>query len=434
MKPLLRNFVPTQRLKKFRKADEGQALVLAVLGMVVLLMMAGLGVDVGYLHYQRQQMQKAADAGALAGAAALIYGGNYTAAAQNDTAANGFTNNTNGITVTVNNPPAPGDPFAGLPGYVQVIVAQARPTFFMRIGGFNSVNVAASAVASAVANSSACIDVLDPTDPQSLLIDGNVSIGASCGIYVESNSNDALHKNGASGSVKASYIGVVGKDQTNGGFQFQCSSNTGGASCPATGIATFLDPFLNVPAPPVASGCQQPTGPNGTNYPAGTYCNPINISSGGPYTFGPGVITVEGPLNITGTPILNGTGVQFYLTCSTPGNCASNGGTYGGINIGGNVTVNWTAPTTGAQAGILFFQDRSVPVGSASSSFFGNNSANFSGALYFPTTKLQYKGTPGFSDATILVAWQLVLNGDAQLTDSLLPNGGSPLRSALLVE
>ena len=46
--------------------------MLAALGMVVLMMMAGLGVDVGYLKYQKQQMQKAADAGALAGATALI--------------------------------------------------------------------------------------------------------------------------------------------------------------------------------------------------------------------------------------------------------------------------------------------------------------------------------------------------------------------------
>ena len=49
--------------------------MLTSLALVVLALMAGLGVDVGYLRYQKQQMQKAADAGAIAGAAALIYGG-----------------------------------------------------------------------------------------------------------------------------------------------------------------------------------------------------------------------------------------------------------------------------------------------------------------------------------------------------------------------
>ena len=42
---------------------------MVVLAMTALLIdEAGLGVDVGYLRYQKQQMQKAADTGAIAGA------------------------------------------------------------------------------------------------------------------------------------------------------------------------------------------------------------------------------------------------------------------------------------------------------------------------------------------------------------------------------
>src|ERR1039457_7519952 len=81
----------TPQLRQLRIADEGQALVLTALALVVLMLMAGLGVDVGFLRYQKQQMQKAADAGAIAGASALIYNGKYKAAAQADSAANGFT-------------------------------------------------------------------------------------------------------------------------------------------------------------------------------------------------------------------------------------------------------------------------------------------------------------------------------------------------------
>ncbi len=64
--------------------------------MIALLMMAGLGIDVGYLKYQKQQMQKAADAGALAAASAMItYSGQngqtqIRTAGQSDAAANGF--------------------------------------------------------------------------------------------------------------------------------------------------------------------------------------------------------------------------------------------------------------------------------------------------------------------------------------------------------
>ncbi len=82
------------------------------MALVVLMLMAGLGVDVGYLRYQKTQMQKAADAAALAGASALLYGSNYVAAGKNDSSANGFTDGQNGITVQIYTPPTSG-PFAG---------------------------------------------------------------------------------------------------------------------------------------------------------------------------------------------------------------------------------------------------------------------------------------------------------------------------------
>lgn len=72
------NLFPMGRLRRFGRADERQALALAPL-----MLMAGLGVDAGVLRYEKQQMQKAADAGAIAGASALIYGGQVTFAAQN---------------------------------------------------------------------------------------------------------------------------------------------------------------------------------------------------------------------------------------------------------------------------------------------------------------------------------------------------------------
>src|ERR1019366_4608894 len=150
------------------RADEGQALVLTALALVVLLMMAGLGVDVGYLRYQKQQMQKAADAGALAGATALSYNGNWNAAAVADVNANGFTatktdGSTTGVTITVNSPPkTAGDPFQNQSGYVEVIVSQPQPTFFMRVSNVYAVPVSARSVASAVAPGSPCIYAMDP--------------------------------------------------------------------------------------------------------------------------------------------------------------------------------------------------------------------------------------------------------------------------------
>jgi hypothetical protein len=436
-----KNLLRKLRLSHFGKSEEGQTLVLAGLAMVVLMMMAGLGIDVGYLRYQKEQMQKATDAGALAAASALIYNGNYVTAATNDTGANGFTPTqvvVNGfctpsgtsICVAVNTPPlTPGDPFMGVPGYVEVIVEQGRPTFFMPVAGFPLVSVSSRSVASAVANSSGCIYALDSNqlDSQTLLIDSNVTLGAACGMYVESDNPQAFY-NLSADSVAASYIGIVGSYYSNG--TLSCNSNSPGQPCPGTGIAQFPDPFVNVPAPTVNPVCQMPSG---NNYQAGTYCTGINITSPGTYTFGPGVITVMGGINVSSSGVTLNTangGVLFYLT-------PTSGGSYQGITIPGTTIVNLTAQTTGPQAGILFFQDRSIsPAGAASSSFNGSGGNGFIGAFYFPTTKLKYTGTPvpTVSNSALLVAWQIEFNGSAQLNNKVLPGGLSPLSSARLVE
>jgi uncharacterized membrane protein len=48
------------------KEDSGQALVVVALGLVVLLSFLGLGLDMGQLRYQKRQLQRAADAAAIA--------------------------------------------------------------------------------------------------------------------------------------------------------------------------------------------------------------------------------------------------------------------------------------------------------------------------------------------------------------------------------
>lgn len=71
------------RLRQFREAEEGRVRALTLLLLGVAMLVVGLGVDVGFLRYQNQQMQNAADLGAIAGAAALILGGLVCVADQN---------------------------------------------------------------------------------------------------------------------------------------------------------------------------------------------------------------------------------------------------------------------------------------------------------------------------------------------------------------
>ena len=418
-------------------------MVITALGLTFILLMAGLGVDVGYLKYQRHQMQKAADAAALAGASVLSYSSNETNirnAAYNDSKANGYTNGSNGIAVTVNHPPLSG-PFINNPAYVEVYVAQARPTFFMKAGGFNSANVRARAVASTTGDASGCIYAMDPSSQGALLFNGNINVSSTCGIYDNSSdSNQAMRKDGTSGIVQVTSgigdgIGVVG------GY-----TGTGYSPTPTTGIARLQDPLQNLAAPtfntpPPSSNCDYTNFTvNGTNDVTllgnKVYCGGITISSSVNVTFQPGIyILYGGGMKVTGSPNLQGTGVMFYNTGRGNGNALYQ---YGPISLAGSSTSHLSASLdpNNAYAGILFFQDRNYvsTANSDQSNINGSNGAQFIGAMYFLNTTLKYAGTPGVVSSTVLVAWQITFNGDTQINNDFLSNGGSPLKTPVLAE
>src|ERR1700745_2057857 len=117
-----------------RKNEAGQALVFAAVGLAVLMGFAGLGIDMGMLRYQKRLQQTAADSGALAAAINLAFpaSGGITAGAQNASAGNGFTDGTNNVTVTVNNPPTSG-PHSGNNKYVDVRVQEVRRIYFISV-------------------------------------------------------------------------------------------------------------------------------------------------------------------------------------------------------------------------------------------------------------------------------------------------------------
>ena len=57
-----------------KRSDKGQVLVLVALAIFVLLGLAALGIDVGFMYNVRHELQRSADAGALAGASSFTTG------------------------------------------------------------------------------------------------------------------------------------------------------------------------------------------------------------------------------------------------------------------------------------------------------------------------------------------------------------------------
>ena len=139
---------------------------------------------------------------------------------------------------------------------------------------------------------------------------------------------------------------------------------------------------------------------------------------------------IGGGLNVTGGTSLTGTGVTFY-------NTSGQGYPYGPItvtNSSGN--TNLSAPTDGNLAGILMFQDRLVGSGSNPNVINASSGQIYTGALYFPTTALQYHGSQIVNPYELLIAWRLQLSGFVNVTSNYqsLPAGGSPVQNATLVE
>ena len=172
-------------------------------------------------------------------------------------------------------------------------------------------------------------------------------------------------------------------------------------------------------------------GNNTVTLQPGKYFGGIDISGNANVTFSPGTyILAGGGLTVNGNSTLKGTGVTFY-------NSSATGYAYAPIDLTGNETANLSAPTSGTFEGFLFFQDPSLPVGSAGITVVGNSSSTFDGVIYSPTTAITYVGNSSGSGYTILIGYTISTTGNSTFTIgnnySSLANG-SPIKSSALYE
>ncbi len=374
--------IPAENAIMVRKTRQsGQALVAATFGLVALLGATGLAIDMGYLRYQKRLQQSAADSAALAGAGDIAYipdGASVRNAARADSLLNGFPNGGK-VTVTVNHPSLV-PPYSANLNSVEVLITVAQPTFFMKIFGINSVNVTARAVALATGRN--CLYALQTgiTGPRP----------TNCGVI----DDQALV---AQGAVPAAdplfYLRPPG---------------AGGACLPG---------LVNNATPP-------PGAPNPVTLSPGHYCTGISVSGTRSVTLNPGTYVVTGGgISFNGTGTVSGTGVTLYLSAA--------GGPVSINPPGSNRVVNLTAPAAGVRAGILFYQNR----GNASAATINATAGSkFQGAFYFPNAALSLNNTGPNAAYTIAVAKSLTLTGTLFPADySSLP-GGSPIKTAVLVE
>jgi hypothetical protein len=111
--------------KVFLSLENGQIMVLFVFATIALLGAGALAIDGGRLYFERRAAQGASDDAAMTGALAILKGYNASeidTIVLNRAKENGFDNDLEQVTVVVNWPPAPPNPYAGNLNYIQVFI------------------------------------------------------------------------------------------------------------------------------------------------------------------------------------------------------------------------------------------------------------------------------------------------------------------------
>jgi hypothetical protein len=413
-----------------RASQKGSIMLLGAVTIFGVLAFTGLALDACYMYFHKRTMQTAADAGAYGGALELLRGNDDTAvaAALRDTAVNGFTNGEGGVTVTVNHPPLTGSN-AGDDDFIEVIISDAEPTWFMRVLNFNSVTVAARAVAGLGNTGNGCVYALNRDTGNvnnGFFANGTTNSSFSCGVF--SNANFRAVGGACVETPAVSYTG----DYSNFNDEGNC-----GPSGIERGVP-IVDPLKDRYTMPSPGACTY------NNYRVttgaavllpGTYCGGIFIGgSVATVEFTPGTYVLRnGGMTVNASTSIVGIGVTFFNTYTQQNR-------YDGIDIGGSATVTMTAPTSGEYAGLLFYQDPTVEWSASNgSNITGGSNTVYNGIIYFPTTDLTYSGnsssTSNGTGYTTLIGYNVKIAGTAQINADYSALGGfSPLQNVLFAE
>ena len=408
--------------------EDGQAVILVVVAMSILLIGAlGLAIDGGQMYAHRQMAQAAADAAAQAGIMSIFDGTNATSAHPFGTGSppiassvctttdartpcvyarnNGF-GGTSADTVTLSFPTTVSGvtlSSATVPALAVTVQRTLKTGLIRFIGAGATVTIMAKGTAGLVGTVSPdCVYALDPSASSAFKATNGATVALNgCAIAVNSSNSAAFLVNGGS-SVTASAISVVGGASiTNGG------STT---PAPTTGVPPVTDPLASLPSPAVGA-C------NHTNYSPGwgtwaltpgVYCGGINISNGATATFAAGTYIIKGgSLTLVGGTTDTGSGVMFYLTGTNA--------TYGSVNISNGANVTFSGQTSGPYTGIVFYQDRTI-TSSVNATFSGGVAMKLTGTLYFPTTSVLFSNGSSVSNVyTAIVAKQVSFTGGTSL-------------------
>jgi hypothetical protein len=337
-----------------------------ILFLMTFLLFGGITLDAGLLELRRLRIQQAADAAAQEAMYQFARNSSsWSSAGKAQAAMNGFTDGSNGVTVSIANPPTTGT-YAGNTLVFQATVAQNVNTLLMGLLNHGTSTIAATAFAEELPT---CFWIMNNsgTSPNGSLRMQSATLNANCGVYINTSGNNS-QKNlnldfWARLTVSGSRIRVVGPYSDNISSTQCCFGGMIGINPQPRYAATVKsDPLAYVTAPSLSSCTYNNTsfwGGTHTLSP-GTYCGGIDIANNATVTFSPGLYIIAGGLSSSDSYIY-GTGVTLYFTKT------SGASSYSPITVTGPCCSVSTyglylkAPTSSANGGIpgvVMFADR----------------------------------------------------------------------------
>ena len=366
-----------------------------ILFLMTFLLFGGLTLDAGMLELRRLRIQQAADAAAQEAMYECIHNNSsWSTAGKALAALNGFTDGSNGVTVSIVNPPTSGT-YSGNTLVFQATVTQNVSTLFMGMLNHGVATIAATAFAEELPT---CMWIMNNsgTSPNGSLQMQSASLDANCGVYINTSAS-SNQKNlnidfWARLTVTGSRIRVVGPYTDNISSTACCFGGMIGINPqPRYGATPKNDPLAYVTAPTLSSSCiSNPSHTSGTHtISAGSYCNGITFTNS-TVTMNPGLYVIAGGMSIN-TSTVTGTGVTLYFTKT------SGASSYSPITVTGpccSVTtygLYLKAPTTsvnGGIPGVVMFADRNWVDHGSQGFQFNYATIQTDGYWYLPNTGL----------------------------------------------
>jgi Flp pilus assembly protein TadG len=414
------------------RETRGGVLVTFAMSLPVMMCALGLVSDYAMLLKVRGDLQKAADAAAIAGAREIPLAG--TNEKQVISAAKSYANYNLAGDLATSAQSAKGSDYeieasvAKNFSAVKVDISEEWTPFFAHFIKSDITPVRVTATARFVGSSNICVLGLSPKLIPGVQLWNDAQLSANnCGVY-----SNTASANGFvvmdSGILKSQLNCVVGGYQTGTARSVEPTPVT---DCPP------IDDPLSSRTPPSVGGCDynglQIANQTKTLSP-GVYCGGLIIRGTSNVTMNGGIYIIKnGPLVVTDTASLAADDTGFYLT---------------GLNslvwFNANTTVSLGAPVDGPLAGLLFFEDRAA-TGVRLHRIASNNARKLLGTIYLSKSILNIDANAPVADQSAYTAIvtqslqlqsgpNLILNSDYSATKVPVPEGIKGASQVILTE